>query len=116
MALATKPRQRSSRPHSFASRSTAGFQASHDAREEIAAYIAVRDGLLEEAEKELTETALERLIQANQFVAHCLKPARLPYQAQSLPEVDAAREMKRCQTVDARIAQMRARTAATARA
>jgi hypothetical protein len=76
----------------------------------------VRDGWLEQAEKNFTEAALERLTQANQFVANCLKPARSPYQAQSLPDVDAARELRRCQAVDARIAKMRARTAAAARA
>jgi hypothetical protein len=112
MALATRPRQSPSRSHFSASPSAACFRPSHDALEEIKAYIAVRDGLLEEAEQDLTETALERVILANQFLANCLKPARLPYQAQGLPEVDAARELKRCQAVDARIATMRAHTAA----
>ena len=114
MALATKPRQHPSRSHSSTSHSAARFHASHDALEEINAYIAVRDGLLEEAEQDLTESTLKRLIQANQFVANCLKPARSPYHAQSSPEVDAMRELKRCHALDARIAKMRAHTAAIA--
>ena len=114
MALATKPRQHPSRSHSSTSHSAARFHASHDALEEINAYIAVRDGLLEEAEQDLTESALERLIQANQFVANCLKPARSPYHAQSSPEVDAMCELKRCRAIDVRIAGMRARPAAVA--
>ena len=114
MALATKSRQRPSRSHSSTSHSAARFHASHGALEEIKAYIAVRDRLLEEAEQGLTESALERLILANRFLASCLKPARAPYHAQSPPEADALRELKRCRAIDVRIAEMRARPAAAA--
>lgn len=74
---------------------------------EINAYIAIRDQLLAEAEKlhssaKLTSTAL-----ANDFVEGCLKPARSRYEAQCLPESDAARERKRCEAVRDRIAQLR---------
>lgn len=74
---------------------------------EINAYIAIRDQLLAEAEKlhstaKITSTAL-----ANDFVEGCLKPARSPYEAQCLPEEDAIRERKRCESVRARIAQLR---------
>jgi hypothetical protein len=53
--------------------------------DEINAYIAIRDGLMVR-----------------------LKPARPAYQAQHLPEADAVRERKRCQTVKARVAALRA--------
>jgi hypothetical protein len=74
---------------------------------EINAYIAIRDQLLAEAEKlhstaKITSTAL-----ANDFVEGCLKPARSPYEAQCLPEEDAIRERKRCESVRDRIAQLR---------
>ena len=114
MALATKPRQRPSRSDSSASHSAARDRASHGALEEINAYIAVRDRLLEEAEQGLTESALERLILANRFLASCLKPAPAPYHAQSPPEAEAMRELKRCHTIDARIAKMRAHAVAAA--
>ncbi len=78
--------------------------------EEIAAYIAIRDGLLAEAEKAATCESLRRLSTANDFVETCLQPARSPYEAQSLPEVDAAYERKRCETVKVRIAQLGRRT------
>jgi hypothetical protein len=74
--------------------------------EEIEAYIAIRDGLLAEAEKGATCELLRRVATANDFVDHCLKPARSPYQAQFLPEIDAKRERQRCETVKIRIAQL----------
>ena len=114
MALATKPRQRPSRSDSSASHSAVRHRASHGALEEINAYIAVRDRLLEEAEQGLTESALERLVLANRFLASCLKPARPPYHVQRPPEADALRELKRCRAIDVRIAGMRARPAAVA--
>ena len=84
---------------------------SKHALEEIAAYIAIRDGLLTEAEKVATCESLRRVATANDFVETCLKPARSPYEAQFLAEVDAASERKRCEMVKVRIAQLGRRTA-----
>jgi hypothetical protein len=80
------------------------------ALEEIAAYIAIRDGLLSEAEKAATCESLRRVATANDFVETCLRPARSPYEAQFLAEADAARERKRCEMVKVRIAQLGRRT------
>src|SRR6266550_2195430 len=79
---------------------------SKQAVEEIHAYIAIRDGLLAEAEKKPTCELLRRLATANDFVEHWLKPARTPYEAQFLPEIDATRERLRCETVKTRIVQL----------
>jgi hypothetical protein len=70
---------------------------------EINAYIAIRDQLLAEAEKLHSSTKLASTILANDFVEGCLKPARSPYQAECLPESDAARERQRCEAVRERI-------------
>ena len=59
--------------------------------DEINAYVAIRDIALAEAEKEPSSVNLERVRIANDFVKNCLKPARPPYEAQHLPETDAAR-------------------------
>ena len=83
---------------------------SKHALEEISAYIAIRDGLLAEAEKAATCESLRRVATANDFVETCLRPARSPYEAQFLAEVDAARERKRCEMVKLRIAQLGSRT------
>ena len=83
------------------------YNASQHAIDEINAYIAVRDGLLDDAEKVATPAKIERLALANQFVESCLRPARPPYQAQCLQETDAARERKRCDAVKIRIAKLR---------
>jgi hypothetical protein len=80
--------------------------ARRHAVEEIQAYIVIRDGLLSEAEKKPTSELLRRLSIANDFVENCLKPARSPYEAQCLPEIDAARERQQCQTVRVRIAEL----------
>jgi len=74
---------------------------------EINAYIAVRDQLLAEAEELHSRTKLASTALANNFVEGCLKPARTPYEAQCLPEADAARERKRCAAVRERLAQLR---------
>src|SRR5436190_16133405 len=74
---------------------------------EINAYIAIRDQLLAEAEELHSSAKLASTILANDFVEGCLKPARAPYEAQSLPESDAVRERKRCAVVRDRIAQLR---------
>jgi hypothetical protein len=75
---------------------------------EINAYIAIRDRLLEQAEKLTTEETLDRVSLANDFVAGCLIPPRCPYEAQCLPDADAANERSRCGDVKARIAKLRA--------
>ncbi len=46
---------------------------------------------------------------ANETVENCLRPVRAPYQAQSLPEAEAARERQHCKAVKLRIAELRAR-------
>ena len=73
---------------------------------EINAYIAIRDMYLAEAEEVTTDTTLHRVCVANDLVATYLKPARSPYEAQHLPEADAARERKRCEAVKVRIAEL----------
>jgi len=79
---------------------------------EIKAYIAIRDGLLAEAEELKTQAKIDSLAVANEFVQSCLKAARLPYESQYLPEADAAGERKRCGAVRSRIAELRAQTTA----
>ena len=74
---------------------------------EINAYIAIRDQLLAEAEELRTATKLASTGLANDFVQGCLQPARPPYEAQCLPEIDAVRERKRCEAIRDRIAQLR---------
>jgi hypothetical protein len=74
---------------------------------EINAYIAIRDQLLAEAEELRTATKLASTGLANDFVLGCLQPARPPYQAQCLLEIDAIRERKRCEAIRDRIAQLR---------
>jgi hypothetical protein len=72
--------------------------------EEIQAYIAIRDGLLAEAEKAATCEALRRAAIANDLVEICLIPTHRPYEAQFLAEVDAKHERKRCAATKVRIA------------
>ena len=74
---------------------------------EINAYIAIRDQLLDEAEKLHSTTKLASTALANDFVEGCLKPGRTPYEAQCLPESDAVRERKRCEAIRARISELR---------
>jgi hypothetical protein len=76
--------------------------------EVINSYIAIRDRLVDEVEKIATPEKLNRLAIANDLVVACLKPARHPYEAQSLPENEAVRERSRCETVRARLANLRA--------
>jgi hypothetical protein len=83
--------------------------------DEINAYVAIRDIALAEAEKEPSSVNLERVRIANDFVKNCLKPARSPYEAQHLPETDAARERERCQAVIVRLSSLRAHLDATSR-
>jgi hypothetical protein len=85
---------------------TSAFGSVYSAAE-INAYIAIRDELLAEAEELHTRAKLAATELANDFVFGCLKPARSPYEAQYLPESDAIRERKRCETVRDRIAELR---------
>ena len=77
-----------------------------EAVEEIQAYIAIRDGLLAEAEKVTTSEALRRAAIANDLVEICLIPTHQPYEAQFLAEVDAKSERKRCSAAKVRIAEL----------
>ena len=79
-------------------------EGSNTAVTEIAAYIAIRDRYLAEAEENPTEDALHRARIANDLVRSYVKPARSPYQAQYLPEEDAVIERKRCEIAQGRIA------------
>jgi hypothetical protein len=83
--------------------------------DEINAYVAIRDIALAEAEKDSSSVNLERVRIANEFVENCLRPARSPYEAQQLPETDAARERGRCQAVKVRISLLRAHLDAISR-
>ena len=79
--------------------------------DEINAYIAIRDGLLTEAEQMRTAAKLDRLIAANDFVENCLQTPRPAYATQHLLETVAARERARCQVVKARVAELRRKSA-----
>ena len=94
-----EPKARTSRPPERAS--------SEYAIAEISAYIAIRDNLLAEAEKTPTSRLLKRAEIANDFVETCLKAPRSPYDAQYLPEQDAARERTSCAAAKIRIAKLR---------
>jgi hypothetical protein len=74
---------------------------------EINAYIAIRDQLLDEAERLHSTAKLASTTLANDFVEGCLKATHSPYDAQCLPEPDAVRERKRCETVRVRIEKLR---------
>ncbi|MEO5721699.1 MAG: hypothetical protein ABIR71_09545 [Chthoniobacterales bacterium] len=80
---------------------------SPQASAEIHAYIAARDLALATAERNTSDLTLNRAFLANQLVGDCLKPARAPYQAQSLSEAEAMRERQRTELVGKRIAQLR---------
>jgi hypothetical protein len=99
--ISTKPGKRESRPDL-----TPAFGSVYSITE-INAYIAIRDQLLDEAEKLHTTAKIASTALANDFVEGCLKSPRPPYEAQCLPEKDAIRERKRCASVRARIAELR---------
>ena len=86
-------------------------QSSHSestsAAAEIHGYLAARDLLLREAEKSTTEINLRCAMSANEFAEDCLRPARSPYDAQALPEAEAARERERCRAARVRLAELR---------
>jgi hypothetical protein len=79
---------------------------SKEARDEIYAYVAIRDLLLHDAEVTTTTESLRRAATANEFVENCLRPARSPYEGQYLRQIDAAREYARCVEARNRIAQL----------
>jgi hypothetical protein len=83
---------------------------------EIHSYLAARDLLLREADANTTEANLRRAWAANEFAQSCLRPARSPYQAQALPEAEAAREQLRCNAVKVRLVQLRVRAGLRRRA
>ena len=95
--------QTNSKKHSRASAKPA---SSKQVVDEINAYIVIRDELLAEAEQIMTRAKIDSVTVANDFVATCLKPARPPYQAQCLPEMDAVRERRRCEAIKARIREL----------
>lgn len=76
---------------------------------EIHSFLAARDLLFREAEANPTEPNLRRAGAANEFAENCLRPARSPYQAQALPEAEAARERLRCNAARVRLFQLRTR-------
>ncbi len=108
MDLATSPRSRTARAHPKPDQTSARYQAGQSAADEINAYIAVRDSLMEEAKREMTEAAVQRLILANRFVANCLQSTGELYLSQCLPETEAVRERERCQAIDTQIGRLRA--------
>jgi hypothetical protein len=77
---------------------------SKEARDEIQAYAAIRDLLLNDAEVTTTVESLRRARVANDFVETCLRPPRSPYEAQSLGQREAKRELERCCATRIRIA------------
>src|ERR1041385_3672005 len=81
----------------------------NEAAIEVYAYIAARDLLLREWEENPTETNLRRATSANAFAENCLRPAQPPYEAQSLPDAEVARERRHCNAVKLRLAELRAR-------
>ena len=84
---------------------------SQTARDEINAFIAIRNILLAEAEKSPTSKAVESAAIANDLVEDCLQNPRSPYDAQCLLQADAARERRVCREAKQRIAQLRATVA-----
>src|SRR5688572_32979075 len=76
--------------------------------DEIQAYATIRDLALAEAEKVTNTLNLERARIANEFVENTLKPAKSPYDAQRLPEGEAARERQRCEAVKVRLSLLNA--------
>ena len=88
---------------------TTAAHAAESVSGEIHAYLAARDLLLREAEADTTESHLRRAWAANELAETWLRPARSPYEAQSLSEGEAVRERLRCNAVKVRLAQLRTR-------
>ena len=100
--ISTKPAKHKSQP---APTAVSDFGSVYSVAE-INAYIAIRDQLLDEAERLHTTAKVASTALANDFVEGCLKPARSPYDAQCLPESDAIRERKRCEAIRERLTQL----------
>lgn len=83
--------------------------------DEIRAYGTIRDLALAEAERITNTLNLQRARIANEFVENALKPAKSPYEAQHLPEGDAARERQRCEAVKVRLSLLKAHLVAMTR-
>src|SRR4029079_7493366 len=79
---------------------------SNPAITEIHAYLAARNLVLREAEENTTELNLRRGASGNELAQNCVHPARSPYEAQALPEAEAARERQHCQAVKLRLAEL----------
>jgi hypothetical protein len=101
--ISTKSAKRESKPTSI----IASEFGSVYSVAEINAYIAIRDQLLDEAEKLHTTEKVASTALANDFVEGCLRPARSPYEAQCLPESEAASERKRCEAARERLTELR---------
>ena len=107
MPLAISSTRPAAEPKACISRSHEDTSSKY-ATAEISAYIAIRDNVLQEAEQAPTSKSLKRAETANDFVETCLKAPRSPYDAQYLPEPDAASERTRCAAAKMRIATLRA--------
>jgi hypothetical protein len=105
MPLAISSTRPAAEPKARASKTSEGASSKY-AIAEINAYIAIRDNLLAEAEGEPTSKSIKRAGLANDLVETCLKTPRSPYEAQYLPEQDAARERSRCAAAKVRIAKL----------
>ncbi len=81
------------------------------ATHEVYAYVAVRDVLLAEAEEQPASATIDSVSIANELVETFLRPARPPYEVQSLPENEAVPQRQRCQAVRVRLAQLRSQLA-----
>jgi hypothetical protein len=99
--LRSSPGKRFQSPPKFSSLNETG---SKEASDEIQAYVAIRDLLLSDAEVTTTAESLRRATIANEFVETCLRPPRSPYEAQSLEQRQAARELERCRAAQMRLA------------
>jgi hypothetical protein len=98
----TSSAKRESRPANLTPRFGSAYSVA-----EINAYIAIRDQLLDEAEKLHSSAKVASTTLANDFVAGCLKSGCSPYEAQCLAESDAVRERERCEAVRARLEKLR---------
>ena len=74
---------------------------------EIHAYLAARNLFFHEAEGNPSEANLRRAAAANDFAEDCLQSSRSPYENQTLPEAETAGELRHCETVKVRLAELR---------
>ena len=94
-----------SRPEKRQTRSSDHAQiGSKEARDEIEAYEAIRDFLLNDAEVTASLESLRRAAIANELIESCLQPPRSPWQAQCLEPRQATRELERCCAAQMQIA------------